>query len=242
MFIEKYYLKLEKIESDGRFIGLAALSLTCSSKQDFLSITTVGGLATTIHARTGEYFVGLFNSLPSAANRHGVNVMQAYPNVIQLWAKKQFDSIKPSLDLHQKLYLQYSLCHFNVDPIDICSATLFSPKCGFINCSISKLLSLLSNGFRLMLVLSSFAENRIETYADLRLIRLNLEDKDLYFHPTRNSDFLKVDLHYVGDDISFYGCLIRKSRDCGYELNIELVPNKIYCSFGPNDVVYISKK
>lgn len=242
MFIEKNYSKLEKIESDGRFIGLAALSLTCSSKQDFLSITTVGGLATSIHARSGEYYIGLFNSQSSTANRHGINVMQAYPNVMQSWAKKQFDSIKSSLNFLQKLYLQHSLCHFNVDPIDICSATLFSPKYGFINCSISELLSLLSNGSRLMLVLSSFAENRIETYADLRLIGLNLEDNDLYFHPTRNSDFLKVDLHCLGDDISFYGCLIRKLRDCRFEFNIELVPNKIYCSFGPNDVVYISKK
>lgn len=114
-YILNNYNRLKPILDNDRIIGLAAISTYISQEQDFLSISTVGGLAQTVHHRDGEIFIGFIDYQPKSAKRE-IGNYAGTESLIKAWAEEQLNDLSNlSLNPIESYCAASSLCHFKVD-------------------------------------------------------------------------------------------------------------------------------
>lgn len=243
--IEEASGRLEYIVKDGYVCGLAAINIRSTFKQDFLSITTVGGLTCPghIHARGSEHYIGYMDTTPSSANREGDPPMKVYGEQITQWAQRQYDQVKSTLSIENKILIPYAISGFKVDTSDVCVLRIFTKKRLVQNISIKDCIDkMINEDARLAIVLSGFIrgeKRHIDTYITLSNIYPQLEDRDIWIMPIHNSGFLSVS---STEDYTLYAFIQRVAMEMGVELERDILENFLFTILGPSDMMYLTVK
>lgn len=226
-YIDENFKRLDFIFQDENIVGLAAIDTFSRRRNKFLGVSTIGGLSTDIHRHGGNRFMGFFDYKPDSAKRMPSKHKKANNENIILWATKQYEKIlleKPNiLILH---HLQYELCEYYVDPINICTAYISDAKKFFRIINLTDLINeIVLNGKRLIILLFSFNADHMELHFDVEKIYEKLQSNDILFYPTNNGDFLKVELsnNIPVNNYSFIDCLNRKSISMSAQLQYSTI-------------------
>lgn len=116
-YIERNFQRLRPIFQDSKLLGYAAVNTQVDQGvQDFLSIRTVGGLASSVHNRGNDRFIGYIDASPNSAKREPAE-FTAGPDVLHEWARKQLEELL-SIDLNpfEKYTAASALSDFGTDP------------------------------------------------------------------------------------------------------------------------------
>jgi hypothetical protein len=116
-YISKNISRLKPIYENGIIVGIAAISTKEDNrKQDFLSISTVGGLAVSVHYRDSNNFIGYLDYTPKSAKRE-TGQLSASEKSLEIWARDQLNELtRLSLSPIERYFASSSLCYFKVDP------------------------------------------------------------------------------------------------------------------------------
>ena len=115
-YISKNIARLKPIFEGTTILGLAAISTKNDNTQDFLSVSTVGGLASTIYHRDGDTFIGYLDYTPKSAKRE-IDHFTASEESIFAWGKEQLRELTMmNLSPIEKYNASSSLCEFKIDP------------------------------------------------------------------------------------------------------------------------------
>ena len=111
--------RLREIRDEEGCYGLAAIGVSRPPLGSFLSLMSVGGVATPHHAQQNESFVGLIDYTPANAQRTP-GELRAPKTALQRWLSEQADllHVQDAPDI-ERIYASYSLCQFDYDPIDV---------------------------------------------------------------------------------------------------------------------------
>lgn len=243
--IEEASGRLEYIVKDGHVCGLAAINICPTFKQDFLSITTVGGLSSPghVHSRGSEHFIGYMDTTPSSASREGNPPMKVYGEQIEQWAQRQYEQVKSTLGTENKVLIPYAISDFKVDTSDVCMLRIFTIQRLVQIVSIQDCIDkMINEGSRLAIVLSGYIrgdKRHIDTYITLPSIYPLLEDKDIWIMPIHNSGFLSVS---STEEYTLYSFIIRVARKMGVEFEEVIIENFLHTILGPSDIMYLTVK
>jgi len=245
-FIENNYQRLQFLHDEHQGIaGLAAIGTRFAPKDDFLGGTTVGGLLTGLHSRTGEYWIGIIEHTLGGAKRGG-DVVKAPANEIEAWVNKQVEELnaKTSLDIFTRFRLQLAMQHFNVDPINIAVAFCAydtNPKHNTVY-PLDKLVGQLIQGKKLIFVDSHFSANdenggHGDVYLDFGQVRGLLNADEILYLPIMNSGFLSFKLKdgVPENNCGFIDCLYRKAELMGYKICFSFIKDYVRNNLGMID-------
>ena len=107
--------RLREIRDEEGCYGLAAISVSPPPHGSFLSLMSVGGIATPHHPQQNQSFVGLIDYIPANAQRTPGEV-RASKRALQTWVSEQAEllNVDDPPDL-ARIYASYSLCQFGYD-------------------------------------------------------------------------------------------------------------------------------
>lgn len=219
-YISKNIDRLKPIKQENQHYGLAAISTTLNNEQDFLSVSTVGGLAHSVHNRDSDDFIGYIDFKAKSAKRE-IGDFAGNDNLIKEWASDQLkDLLKLNLNPFERYAAASSLCHFKIDPTEI-AQILISVNKQQRFCTFEQLADL-SLKCGIAFIESGFG-GHMETYHNI----LDLSNYAL-IRPLKNSSFLSLkfeDENKPKEDNSIFDCLCRKIKNKGYKLIINKVEN-----------------
>ncbi|QMU30410.1 HD domain-containing protein [Adhaeribacter radiodurans] len=211
--------RLKPIIENEKILGLAAINTQTEKEQNFLSITTIGGLASTVHARDSENFIGFIDYKPKSAKRDQGDY-SASPTIIKDWAQNQLaELLKLNLSPHEKTSASAALCSFGVDPISIAHVyVLLNGTQSFV--SIDTLADLSVN-IGIAFLESSFG-SYMETHHNFQYL-----DGFALVVPLAGGPFLKLELEngIPLNNNSIIDCLHRSISKKGYLPNWEKSEN-----------------
>jgi hypothetical protein len=169
-YIDENHHRLRPISEDGKCFGLAAISVRRSNDQEFLSVATVGGLATSVHHRGPSDYIGYIDYKPKSAKRDQ-DGYAASESTMQAWVKDQFELLMQSkLNPLEQTAAAASLANFNFDPTPILRVCVgFDAQVAFL--SLTELIRLMER------MDVAFLKPRIMECADVH--------NDIYFMPNR---------------------------------------------------------
>ncbi|WP_228716818.1 HD domain-containing protein [Billgrantia pellis] len=235
-YISNNVERLRPIVEDGLWHGLAAISTSSHVEQSFLNVRTVGNLCSSVHGRSGEDFIGYVNYLPKSARREGLK-FSASPQAIESWAKEQIEILhEKGITPLEKCQLAYSLCYFDIDPIDVANVVVCRNN-DFEILSFEEL-ALLSVEEGVAFVKASYMDH-VDAYSSIK----SMEGKAL-FRPIRNSNFLSLKMldGKPENDRSVLGCLFRKIIQLGYKPEVRIESEIGKSMFGMNDALIVTSK
>ncbi len=131
-YISKNINRLKPIKEGNQIFGLAAISTILPTSQNFLSISTVGGLAHSVHTRDGDKYIGFIDHQPRSAKREGGD-FSANEYTIKQWAENQLNELLGlNLNPFERYTAASALCHFKIDPTELASILIsFNGKKAF---------------------------------------------------------------------------------------------------------------
>lgn len=226
-YIDENYKRLKYISSNGKIHGLAAIRTLVNTDSYFLGISTIGGLSSSINGNSKTNFIGFMDHKPNSAKREIGKVVDC--DSVKNWALDQYeDLIKDSPDLLNIHYLQYNLCEFNVDPINICNIFIVGSDRNASIIFLDDLLNgYLNKGKSLIMLLFSLNPNYIETHFEINEVYKKMKSNDIFFIPQFNGSFLNVELinNIPVNNYSFIDCLHRKSQLMNIKLKYSIIQN-----------------
>jgi hypothetical protein len=228
--------RLRPIIEDNQWHGLAAISVTPDNKQNFLSMKTVGSLSSGVHCRTGDDYIGYIDYLPQSAKRDGQKY-SASNEAIHVWAKEQVQIlIEKGITPIEKCFLAYSLCHFDVDPIDIANILIVRDE--KVEAVSFEQLAIISKDQDIVFIRSDYMDH-VDSYT-----QINSLPGRAMIKPIRNSNFLSLKLKdgEPESNNSILGCLYRSIRKLGYTPNIRIEKAIGKSLFGQNDGLIVRSK
>lgn len=219
-YISKNIDRLKPIIEENEQYGFAAISTTLSHEQDFLSISTVGGLAYSIHSRESDNFIGYLDFKAKSAKRE-IGDFAGNDSLIKDWANNQLkELLSLNLDPYERFAAASSLCHFKIDPTELAQVLISINKQQQF-CTFGQLADLsLSSGI-------AFLESGFGDHMETHHTILDLPNYAL-IRPLKNSPFLSLKFNKKNEPIennSIIDCLFRKIKNKGYEVNIDKVEN-----------------
>ncbi len=159
--VSKAISRLREIQDEHGCYGLAAISISQRPPGSFLSLMSVGGIATPHHSRQNKSFVGLIDYIPANARR-GPGEMRASEPALQAWLSEQvelLDSMKAS-EL-ERVYASYSLSEFEYDTKNILSSIVVRDDKGEIDLwLLTELTAKLESGTNLFFPTVMFSAER----------------------------------------------------------------------------------
>lgn len=225
-YISQNINRLKLIMDNTQLIGFAAISTTPSSEQDFLSISTIGGLAHSVHQRDGDNYIGYIDFTPKSAKRD-IGEIACDKKTIKKWAQDQLDELVTlQLNPFESYSAASSLCHFKVDPTQIAKILVivnneshFYTIEGLAELSKSQGIAFLESGFG----------EHIETHHSI-----NALDGYALVKPLNNGSFLslKMENEVPEKNNSIFDCLYRSILAKGTEPMIKSIDNIATNSFG----------
>ena len=233
-FIDKNHSRLQFIFNDQlQIVGYAALGTRLYCDQDFLGASTVGGLISSFHARSGEDWIGIIDRFPDSARRHAGGI-RASKNAVRDWAHNQIQVLEqlglsaPSITYRVQIALHY----FRIDPIEIAIAyCLLGENHDVVVVTLRQLVSVLEKDYILLMLDSDFVKGDNKGHADTffnpsQVIPL-LKYNEMLFLPKTNSIFLSYNLidGVPENNYGFVDCLYRTA---------ELMGEKIVFSYRPS--------
>lgn len=230
-YISQNSHRLRPICENGQLYGLAAISTFVNRNQDFLSISTVGGLANSVHSRDGERYIGFIDYLPNSAKRE-IGKYAVSEQVINDWAVSQLEELqKTNLNQIECYHASSALCHFKVDPRPIAQILVSINK----NQSFMKFENLadLSITVGIAFIESGLGSGEhMETHHNI----IDLPGFAL-IRPLNNSSFLSLkldDKKEPDNNFSILSCLWKSCLEKGYNPRLEKVNNIGQNNFNQN--------
>jgi hypothetical protein len=119
-YISNNISRIKPVIDNGKIFGIAAINTRIENNaQDFLSISTVGGLANSVHYRSGDRFIGFLDHNPKSAKRE-IGEYAAPAHAIKAWAENQLaELLRLPLNDLEKYIASSALCEFKVDPSEL---------------------------------------------------------------------------------------------------------------------------
>jgi hypothetical protein len=215
--------------------GLAALSTTFSQPTSFLSVQTIGGLATTVHARHVSGFIGYLDYNVISAKRNSGTSLRASHEAIVKWAGEQLSLLKEgNTDSATWCAATYSLCDLDLDPLHITHAALLVDG-SYKIINIHDIFELIKA--RGIAIYKSRFMDHVET-------NMQISQYESYptFIPVRNGRFLNLEF---SDDApkaenSFVGCIYRYALSKKISLKKEIRKSVMVSFLGPVDAMIIT--
>lgn len=243
-YIEANYNRLEYIKDEhNEFAGLAAIGTRFFPHQDFLGGTTVGGLLTGLHSRSGEYWIGIFEKRSSGAKREGRDFV-APSNVLLNWANKQAAKLEEKLhaDILSRYRLQIAMQSFKADPIKLALAVVLPDRkntSSHITLELGDIVKILLAGKKLIFIDSYFVskkenEGHGDVHFNYEQVGRQLNDDEMLFVPLFNTSFLSYKLidGVPEKNYGFIDCLYRTAEEMGYKLLFSYKQNYIRNGLG----------
>ena len=232
--IQKCVPRMRPIIDDGRCYGIAAISTILNSRQNFLSMRAVGGLATSVHHRDGTNFIGYIDYSPKSARREG-SERYASETAIKSWAEEQYSIlIKTPLDPMERYATASSLCSFNIDPTQLA------------------IVPVVINRHLLLLNFDQLANVAMQTKVAIfktatmnhTEVHHNVDHLDGYalIRPFALGNFLSLEMssNIPIRNNSIIDCLHRKIVAYGKNPEWQIINNIAQSHFGPMDAVVVS--
>lgn len=139
---------------------MAAIAVSHAPHGSFLSLMSVGGIATPHHPHQNQTFVGLIDYLPANTQR-SPGELRAPKGALQSWLSEQADLLvsgdAPDLE---RIFASYSLCDFGYDPMSIIRSIVVADGGGTKLLMLTGLVGMLEAGVRLVFP-SVFLSGRI---------------------------------------------------------------------------------
>ena len=232
--IQKCLPRMRPIVEDGKCYGLAAISTVLNSGQNFLSMRTIGGLATSVHHRDGTNFIGYIDFSPKSARREG-SERYASETAIKAWAEEQFGLLlKTPLDPIERYAAASSLCNFKIDPTQLASIPVV----------VDRKMYLLSFDELAKLVERTKVAIFKSAMMDHSEVHHNITHLDGYalIRPFALGNFLSLQMtsNIPTRNNSIIDCLHRKIVANGKSPEWRVLPSIAQAHFGPMDAVIVS--
>jgi hypothetical protein len=252
-YIEGNYNRLCNVYDDNnRIVGLAAIGTRFLPYEDFLGGSTVGGLLTEFHSRTGEYWIGILDKTPGGAKRSG-DVFKASETILRTWAQKQVSSLgnKALNDIQMRFRLQLAMHFFKTDPkgIAVAFCVLDNKMTQQMMVSLDVLVNHMSQGKKLIFVDSDFMSHKDnqgygDAYLDVSQVATLLNSDEILYVPLMNYGFLNYKLvnGFPVNDNGFIDCLYRIAVDMGHNLVFSYRENYTKNRFGMNERALVIEK
>lgn len=227
-YINSNYNRLRYICHNGQIVGLAALNTLYQRHFSYMSIRTVGGLSTFSGESGMGLYMGYISTKPETARRDG----KFETKILNEWVKEQYNILlQQGLTDSDKLWLPYNLCNFDIDMSDVLMA-YFANKYGTFSSDLKSLLSLVTQGVKLVFAISPYGDDdRIDTYTDRERSINMLNDNECLFIPCTNSSFLNTKLN---DNTYFniISCIKAVAARMELKIQFNLVDNKTHSGIG----------
>ena len=165
--IQEAVPRLREIRDEKGVYGLAAISVSNHPLGSFLSLMSVGGLATPHHPQQNNSFIGQIDYFPADARR-SPGEFRAPKLALQSWAAEQAGLLggMHTTDIG-RVYACYSLYHFGHDPKDVLrSIVVLNNKTAKTEIwPLAELVVNLDNGNRLLFPSVMYSERILDTHA-----------------------------------------------------------------------------
>ena len=239
-------------DDNNRIVGLAAIGTRFLPYEDFLGGSTIGGLLTEFHSRTGEYWIGILDKTPGGAKRSG-DVFKASETILRTWAQKQVSSLgnKALNDIQMRFRLQLAMHFFKTDPkgIAVAFCVLDNKMTQQMMVSLDVLVNHMSQGKKLIFVDSDFMSHKDnqgygDAYLDVSQVATLLNSDEILYVPLMNYGFLNYKLvnGVPVNDNGFIDCLYRIAVDMGHNLVFSYRENYTKNRFGMNERALVIEK
>ncbi len=243
-YIDDNYNRLEPIIEGEKIVGLAALSDIYLEVQNFLNISTIGGLATSIHCRDSRKYIGYMEVLPNSAKRDGIKYI-ASDITLRKWANKQYEILsKKLLDSHKIYYISSSLCDYKIDTTDIACILFLLHDNTAKYIYLNDLVNIMRGGKQVVFLKASFSDDYMETHFRPEDIVKSMDINHLVVFPLFVSgNFLSLKLNNEMKPIesfSILDCLYRKIISMGLNPIISTINNYARSNFGMSDAIIVS--
>ena len=156
--------RLREIRDENGCYGLAAIAVSPPPLGSFLSLMSVGGIATPHRPQQNQSFVGLIDYLPANAQR-GPGELRAPRHTLEQWLSEQADllNVPHTTDL-ERIYASYSLCEFGYDPKEIIRSIPVVDGTQQAFLPLAELANLLRQGAKLMFPTVVFSERILDPH------------------------------------------------------------------------------
>ena len=156
--------RLREIRDENGCYGLAAIAVSSPPLGSFLSLMSVGGIATPHHPQQNQSFVGLIDHLPANAQRNPGEI-RAPRHALEQWLSEQADLLNvPSTTDLERIYASYSLCQFDYDPKEIIRSVLVVKGTQQAFLPLAQLANILRQGAKLMFPTVVFSERVLDPH------------------------------------------------------------------------------
>ncbi len=230
--------RLRPIHSDGMTFGMAALCTAQSNAvKEFGSISTVGGLATSIVQSDLSRFVGMIDYHANTAKRDASPDPVASKPALEAWGAEQ-KLLLPSRETDPMAWLVAtgSLADLSLDPIDIATFLVRSGD-QFLVLPLEELVKLIaSHG---LAIYKSHMMEHIEMHHSLGSF-----PNYPTLWPIKNSGLLSFQRNDRGElnVNSFLSCILRKAEQMNIVVSETILPNVAVSHFGPISVLLLRGK
>ena len=162
--------RLREIRDEKGCYGLAAIAVSPPPHGSFLSLMSVGGIATPHHAQQNQTFVGLIDYIPANAQRTPGEV-RAPKHTLQKWLSEQADLLNATgtLDLN-RIHASYSLCQFDYDPKEVLRAILIIDGEQGKLLPLAELANMLKTGSRLVFPTIELSGRLLDPHIQVRML------------------------------------------------------------------------
>jgi len=156
--------RLREIRDANGCYGLAAIAVSPPPLGSFLSLMSVGGIATPHHPQQNQSFAGLIDYLPANAQR-GPGELRAPRPALERWLSEQAQllNVPHTTDL-ERLYASYSLCQFDYDPKEIVRSILVVHGTQQAFVPLAKIADVLRQGAKLKFPSVVFSERSLDPH------------------------------------------------------------------------------
>lgn len=242
-YIEANYRRLAYVRDDhGRIAGLAGIGTRFLPYDDFLGGTTVGGLLSGIHSRSGENWIGVLEKAPGGAKRAGGEFC-ASEGILKKWVIEQVNGLGvAATDVQKRFRLQLAMHFFKTDPKGIAVAFIVDREVKQSIVSLDVLVCFLAKGKKLLFVDSDFAskkenEGHGDSYMNPTQVATLLKQDEILYNPVMNSGFLTYKLvdGIPENNYGFIDCIYRMAEEMGYQMIFNYRANFTINNFGMSE-------
>ncbi|WP_233080291.1 HD domain-containing protein [Rheinheimera soli] len=231
-YIAKHVQRLRPIVEAGYVYGFAALYYDDPSS-NYLSISTIGGLVSTVNGRETSFFIGFLDCKVHSARRDHRGYAAPF-DALKKWVTEQLALINlKELSFIQLHYLGASVCNFGLDPSSYVQTYCTYRENRFF-ASINQLIDLSQSNS--LCFFRSKNMKMIEIHHSVK----NVECGVLLL-PFARGNFLEADFD-VGTattENSLIACILKKISERNLTLDIEIIENHSRSLFGDMDLVIL---
>lgn len=225
-YIENNWQRLERIENNGQFYGLAAINTLYQPHSTFLGVDVVGGLNTGVSHGGKDGFIGVVFSEPKTARRDPSLEKKS----IRDWAFNQYKTMRlRGLTDQDRLHLPYIIGAYGVDMSSDLYIRMIQRNRSVVMFSIDGLLQETKNNhWKLIFPISSYSPDRVDVYVDYEKTLNRLEESELLFLPEDNSPFLSLIDNDKDCPFNLWSCLKKRAEELNLSVFSSIQNNKVY--------------